>query len=154
MTRTSTASQRSIFASVATITTLMKLLVGSVALLFVITANATILGTTGSSPIGIAIDADGNVYTANTNSNDVSKITPDGTSTIFGTTGDSPQFLVLDADSNVYITNRGSDNVSKITPAAPAPASTATPVPVGPLWLLGIMAGLLSLVGMSKFHKT
>jgi DNA-binding beta-propeller fold protein YncE len=84
----------------------------------------------------------------------VSKITPDGTSTIFGTTGDSPQFLVLDADSNVYITNRDSDNVSKITPAAPAPASTATPVPVGPLWLLGIMAGLLSLVGMSKFHKT
>ena len=132
----------------------MKLLVGSVALLFVITANATILGTTGSSPIGIAIDADGNVYTANTNSNDVSKITPDGTSTIFGTTGDSPQFLVLDADSNVYITNRGSDNVSKITPAAPAPATaTATAVPTSPLWLLGIMAGLLSLVGIRKLRK-
>ena len=26
---------------------------------------------------------------------------------------------------------------------------TSTPVPVGPLWLLGIMAGLLSLMGLS-----
>ncbi|WP_415355906.1 hypothetical protein [Halioglobus sp. Uisw_031] len=28
------------------------------------------------------------------------------------------------------------------------------PVPTSPLWLLGIMAGLLSLVGMSKLRKT
>ena len=116
MTRTSTASQRSIFASVATITTLMKLLVGSVALLFVITANATILGTTGSSPIGIAIDADGNVYTANVGSNNVSKITPDGTSNIFGATGSSPVGIAIDAVGSVYTANVGSSDVSKITP--------------------------------------
>ena len=37
--------------------------------------------------------------------------------------------------------------------AAPAPAPAATPVPTSPLWLLGIMAGLLSLVGMRKLRK-
>ena len=31
--------------------------------------------------------------------------------------------------------------------------SSATPVPTSPLWLLGIMAGLLSLVGISKLRK-
>ena len=36
---------------------------------------------------------------------------------------------------------------------AAAPPATATPVPTSPLWLLGIMAGLLPLVGMSKFRK-
>ena len=34
-----------------------------------------------------------------------------------------------------------------------APAPSATPVPVGPLWLLGVMAGLLSLVGIRKLRK-
>ncbi|WP_415355645.1 leucine-rich repeat domain-containing protein [Halioglobus sp. Uisw_031] len=36
--------------------------------------------------------------------------------------------------------------------AAPVPTA-ATPVPTSPLWLLGIMAGLLSLVGISKLRK-
>jgi hypothetical protein len=33
-------------------------------------------------------------------------------------------------------------------------AVVATPVPTSPIWLLGIMAGLLSLVGMRKLCKT
>ena len=33
------------------------------------------------------------------------------------------------------------------------PPKIITPVPTNPLWLLGIMAGLLSLVGMSKLRK-
>jgi molybdopterin-binding protein len=38
--------------------------------------------------------------------------------------------------------------------APPAPVPTAaTPVPTSPLWLLGIMAGLLSLVGIRKLRK-
>jgi hypothetical protein len=32
-------------------------------------------------------------------------------------------------------------------------SSAATPVPAAPLWLLGIMAGLLSLVGVRKLRK-
>jgi hypothetical protein len=39
-----------------------------------------------------------------------------------------------------------------LTLIAPGPVPT-TPVPVGPLWLLGIMAGLLSLVGIRKLRK-
>jgi hypothetical protein len=39
-----------------------------------------------------------------------------------------------------------------LTLIAPEPVST-TPVPTSPLWLLGIMAGLLSLVGMRKLRK-
>ena len=38
-----------------------------------------------------------------------------------------------------------------VTAEAAVPA--ATPVPTSPLWLLGIMAGLLSLVGIRKLRK-
>ncbi|WP_415356984.1 leucine-rich repeat domain-containing protein [Halioglobus sp. Uisw_031] len=38
-------------------------------------------------------------------------------------------------------------------PDTVAPPSSATPVPTSPLWLLGIMAGLLSLVGIRKLRK-
>ena len=37
--------------------------------------------------------------------------------------------------------------------AEAAASSAATPVPTSPLWLLGIMAGLLSLVGIRKLRK-
>ena len=109
-----TAPQRGVFASFATIRTLTNIFIGSVALMFAMTATADILGITGTSPEGIALDADGNVYTANSSSNDVWKITPDGTSSIL---------------------------------------AAATPVPTSPLWLLGMMAGLLSLVAVRKLRK-
>jgi hypothetical protein len=53
-------------------------------------------------------------------------------------------------------TSAASAASSSVTPAAPVPPvpTVATPVPTSPLWLLGIMAGLLSLVGMSKLRKT
>jgi hypothetical protein len=38
-------------------------------------------------------------------------------------------------------------------PSTDTPPSSATPVPTSPLWLLGIMAGLLSLVGFRKLRK-
>ena len=37
--------------------------------------------------------------------------------------------------------------------AEAAPPSATTPVPTSPLWLLGIMAGLLQLLGMGKLRK-
>ena len=80
------------------------------------TATSTILGPTGSSPNGIALDAAGNVYTTNRGSNDVSKITPDGTSSILGITGSAPAEIVIDAAGNVYTPNSGDDSVSKIAP--------------------------------------
>ena len=83
-----------------------------------------ILGTTGTYPGGITIDASGNVYTANSMSNNVSKITPAGVSTIFctipfnnpGWTPDSRD-ITIDSAGNLYIANAGNNDVSKVTPA-------------------------------------
>jgi type II secretory pathway pseudopilin PulG len=79
--------------------------------------SSTILATTGAAPWGIAVDSAGNIYTANIDSNNVSKITPAGVSTILGTTGDFPVAITVDSAGNVYTVNTGSQNVSKITPA-------------------------------------
>ena len=85
------------------------------------------IGFTGTSPIAIAIDADGYVYTANVGSGGgagtVSKITRIGgagaDSVInWASTGTRPVGIVVDAAGNVYTANEGSDNVTKITPGA------------------------------------
>ena len=78
--------------------------------------SSTILGATGSGPFEIAIETAGNVYTANSVSDTVSKITPDGLSAILGATGDNPKGIAIDAAGNVYTANYSSNNVSKITP--------------------------------------
>ena len=102
-------------------------------LLCAMTATATILGTTGIGPFGIAIDKAGNVYTANLNSNNVSKITPDGTSTVLGTTGNRPYGIAIDGAGNVYTANSGSNNVSKITPSGISTILATSGNPSGPL---------------------
>jgi hypothetical protein len=81
-------------------------------------ATSITLGTTGSSPQGITIDGAGNIYTANGDSNNVSKITPGGVSAILGTTGTQPSGITIDGAGNIYTANSYSDsnNVSKITP--------------------------------------
>jgi len=65
----------------------------------------------------MTIDSAGNIYTANYDSNNVSKITPAGVSTILGTTGSKPYGITIDSDGNIYTANSDSNNVSKITPA-------------------------------------
>jgi sugar lactone lactonase YvrE len=86
--------------------------------------TSSVLGTTGSNPVGITIDQSGNIYTANATSNNVSKITPAGVSSIFGTTGNAPYYLTIDQDGNIftadYFSYSSVDNlasISKITPA-------------------------------------
>ena len=77
--------------------------------------QSTILGTTGANPVGITIDSSGNIYTANSVANNVSKITPLGVSTILGTTGDAPRGITIDSSGNIYTANNNASNVSKIT---------------------------------------
>jgi hypothetical protein len=48
--------------------------------------------------------------------------------------------------------NNGTTDITTTSIVCAAPAA-ATPVPTSPLWLLGIMAGLLSLVGIGKLRK-
>jgi hypothetical protein len=72
--------------------------------------------TTDTRPSAIAIDNDGNIYTSNLTSKNVTKITPSGTSTILGTTNTGPIGIAIDNNGNIYTPNYGANNVSKITP--------------------------------------
>jgi sugar lactone lactonase YvrE len=70
---------------------------------------------------GIAIDASGNVYVADSpnNSNDkVVKITPSGTVTSFAAFGThvSPTGLVFDSDGNLFVATQTENSIRKITP--------------------------------------
>jgi hypothetical protein len=79
-------------------------------------SGSSIFGTTGQDPIGITIDSAGNIYTANSTANNVSKITPSGVSTIFASIGTTPYGITIDSSGNIYTTNGTANNVSKITP--------------------------------------
>jgi sugar lactone lactonase YvrE len=78
-------------------------------------AGTSILGTTGTNPVALLVDGLGNVYVANSNSNNVSKITPSGVSTIFASVGNVPSGIVKDSSDNLYTPDAGSNQVSKIT---------------------------------------
>lgn len=80
-------------------------------------SDSSVLARTGAGPDGIAVDAFGNVYTANSRANTVTKITPSGKSSTLGTTGKTPRGIAVDSSGNVYTSNLGADTVTKITPA-------------------------------------
>lgn len=77
----------------------------------------TVLGTTGAGVTGLVIDSSGNVYTANSSANNVTKITPSGVSSIFASTGagSDPRAIAIDSSGNIYTANYGNDTVSKFT---------------------------------------
>jgi DNA-binding beta-propeller fold protein YncE len=78
----------------------------------------------GAGPFGIAIDAAGNVYTANYSNRTVSKITSAGVVTqswaALASTA-NPAVIAISATGNVYTANYGNSTVSKITGAAVLP---------------------------------
>lgn len=67
-------------------------------------------------PIAIAVDTAGNVYTANFQSNNVSKIPTSGSPTIFASTDANPYDITVDAAGNVYTANQTANTVTKISP--------------------------------------
>ena len=70
---------------------------------------------------GVAVDASGNVYVADTNNNRVQKFASGCTSTCAGVTvvsGGRPTGVAADASGNVYVADQGNDRVQKCVPSA------------------------------------
>ncbi len=84
--------------------------------------TVTTYATTGIiSPVGVAIDAAGNVYNTNCQSpGRISVTTPGGVTTTFASDAlmSCPNGLTIDDDGNLYTANFNNGNVIKITPAA------------------------------------
>ncbi|MVN92230.1 NHL repeat-containing protein [Mucilaginibacter aquatilis] len=94
-------------------------------------SNGTGASASFGNPQGVAVDAQGNVYVADSFNHLVRKVTPAGVTTTFAGSGGlgfaggsaataqfySPQGITVDASSNVYVTDIGNNAVYKITQA-------------------------------------
>jgi len=106
------------------------LMTAAVALVATATANAqltaTLFGATGSGsmPRGLAIDSNGNIYTANQN-NTISKVTPAGVVETSWATSvvSSTSSIAVGPDGAVYASNSSDSKVQKFSSSGGAPAA-------------------------------
>ena len=76
----------------------------------------SVYGVTGAGPNSLVMDSEGNVYTANSQADNVTRITREGFVKVIGTTGKQPMGIDMDAAGNIYTSNFGDNTVTKITP--------------------------------------
>jgi len=80
-------------------------------------ANPVSTFATGfNGPLGLAFDAQGNLYVGNDGDGTVSKVTPQGQVSTFASGFTNPDSLAVDAQGNLYVGNDGAGTVSKVTP--------------------------------------
>jgi hypothetical protein len=89
-------------------------------------SGVSILGTTGTFPAGILVDNVGNVFTSNSGSSDISKITTSGSSSILAVTGLNPRGIVIDSAQNLYTPSSTSSSVYLTTQSGISTAFGAT----------------------------
>ena len=116
--------------------------------------DGTNAGARFNQPNGIAIDASGNLFVADTANNMIRKVTPVGTNwvvtTIAGTTNsgsangtntvarfNSPPALVADSGGNIYVSDYGNHTIRKATPS-------------GTNWVVTTIAGSAGLSGSAN----
>jgi large repetitive protein len=74
------------------------------------------VGSALSSPEGLAVDNDGNVYVTDIDLQEVLKVTPGGVQTKVGRGLEVPGGVAVDGAGNVYIADNAADAVFKVTP--------------------------------------
>jgi hypothetical protein len=79
-------------------------------------SGSAVFAKTDAGPDDIVVDVYGNVYTANSRANTVTKVTASGKASTLGTTGKKPRGIAVDSVGNVYTSNLGDNTVTKITP--------------------------------------
>lgn len=96
-------------------------------------ANAHRFASGFHAPEGIAIDASGNVYVANTAGNTVSQVSAGGTVTSTYASGfNQPSDIVFDDYGNLYVSNYAGSSISLVTPAKQVLTyATGIPAPTG-----------------------
>ena len=76
----------------------------------------TPIGSGFSYPFGVAVDAAGDVFVANTGNNAVKEVLPNGTITPIGSGFSTPEGVAVDAAGDVFVANYGNSAVKEVLP--------------------------------------
>lgn len=71
-------------------------------------------GNAYDAPLGIAVDASGNIWVTNSNSNTVTELNMTGTTIGTYTVGSEPAGIAIDSSGNVWVATAGTAAVTKL----------------------------------------